>query len=73
MDPVTLGAIISAGAGLAGTAASAISSGKMNKRAVKYNKWALKEQQAFQSDQAHLGRLWSEEMMAKVNEWNLEQ
>ena len=45
----------------------------MNKRAVKYNKWALQEQQRFQSEQAQLGRDWSEEMMAKGNEWNLDQ
>lgn len=73
MDPVTLGAVISAGAGLAGSAASGIASGKMNKRAVKYNKWALQEQQNFQSNQAQLGRDWSEEMMSKANQWNLDQ
>lgn len=73
MDPALLGSIISAGAGLAGSAASGIASGKMNKRAVKYNKWALQEQQNFQSNQAQLGRDWSEEMMSKANEWNLDQ
>lgn len=73
MDPVTLGAIISAGAGLAGSAASGIASGKMNKRAIKYNKWALQEQQKFQSEQTQLGRDWSEEMMSKANQWNLDQ
>lgn len=73
MDPVTLGAIISGGAGLAGTAVSGIASGKMNKRAVKYNKWALSEQQRFQSEQAQLGRDWSEEMMGQANQWNLDQ
>lgn len=73
MGPELIGSIISAGAGLAGSAASGIASGKMNKRAVKYNKWALQEQQNFQSNQAQLGRDWSEEMMNKSNEWNLEQ
>ena len=73
MDPVTLGTIISAGAGLAGAAASGISSGKMNKKSVKYNKWALQEQQRFQSEQSQLGRDWSEEMMSKANQWNLDQ
>lgn len=73
MDPVTLGSIISAGAGLAGSAVSGIASGKMNKRSVKYNKWALQEQQRFQSEQAQFGRDWSEEMMSKANAWNLEQ
>lgn len=73
MDPVTLGAIISAGAGLAGSAASGIASGKMNRRAIKYNKWALQEQQKFQSEQTQLGRDWSEEMMSKANQWNLDQ
>lgn len=73
MPPELIGSIISAGVGLAGSAASGIASGKMNKRAVKYNKWALQEQQKFQSEQAQLGRDWSEEMMAKGNEWNLDQ
>lgn len=73
MDPVTLGAVISAGAGLAGSAASGIASGKMNKKSIKYNKWALQEQQKFQSEQSQLGRDWSEEMMSKANQWNLDQ
>nr|DAJ78942.1 MAG TPA: DNA pilot protein VP2 [Microviridae sp.] len=73
MDPVTLGSIISAGAGLAGSAASGIASGKMNKKSIKYNKWALQEQQKFQSEQTQLGRDWSEEMMSKANQWNLDQ
>lgn len=73
MGPELIGSIISAGAGLAGSAASGIASGKMNKRAVKYNKWALQEQQNFQSNQAQLGRDWSEEMMSKANQWNLDQ
>lgn len=69
----TLGAIISAGAGLGSSVASGIASGKMNKKSIKYNKWALQEQQKFQSEQAQLGRDWSEEMMSKANQWNLEQ
>lgn len=73
MGPELIGSIISAGAGLAGSAASGIASGKMNRRAVKYNKWALQEQQNFQSNQAQLGRDWSEEMMSKANQWNLDQ
>lgn len=73
MDPALIGSIVSAGAGLAGSAVSGIASGKMNKRAVKYNKWALQEQQNFQSNQAQLGRDWSEEMMSKANQWNLDQ
>lgn len=73
MDPVVLGSIISAGAGLAGSAASGIASGKMNRKSIKYNKWALQEQQKFQSEQAQLGRDWSEEMMSKANQWNLDQ
>lgn len=73
MDPVTLGSIISAGAGLAGSAVSGIASGKMNKKSIKYNKWALQEQQRFQSEQSQLGRDWSEEMMSKANQWNLDQ
>lgn len=68
-----LATIIGAGlsAGAAGT--SAISSGKMNRRAEKYNKWALQQQQAFNAQQAQLGRDWSEEMMGQQNEWNLQQ
>lgn len=73
MDPALIGSIVSAGAGLAGSAVSGIASGKMNRRAVKYNKWALQEQQNFQSNQAQLGRDWSEEMMSKANQWSLDQ
>ena len=73
MDPLVTSAIISAGAGLAGSGASAIASGKMNRRAVKYNKWALAQQQDFQANQAQLGRDWQSEQLAKANEWSLEQ
>lgn len=73
MDPTVLGAIISGGAGLAGTGVSSIASGKMNRKSIKYNKWALREQQKFQSEQAQLGRDWSEEMMSKANQWSLDQ
>lgn len=73
MDPLITSAIVSAGAGLAGSGASAIASGKMNRRALKYNKWALAEQQRFQSEQAQLGRDWQSEQLAKANEWSLEQ
>lgn len=73
MDPLVTSAIISAGAGLAGSGASAIASGKMNRRAVKYNKWALAQQQNFQAEQAQLGRDWQSEQLAKANEWSLQQ
>lgn len=73
MDPLVTSAIISAGAGLAGSGASAIASGKMNRRAVKYNKWALGQQQDFQANQAQLGRDWQAEQLAKANEWSLQQ
>ena len=73
LTEATLGAIISGGAALGGTVASGIASGKMNRKSVKYNKWALQEQQRFQSEQAQLGRDWSEEMMSKANQWNLDQ
>jgi hypothetical protein len=69
----TLAAIISGGAALGSAAVSGVASGKMNKKSIKYNKWALQEQQKFQSEQAQLGRDWSEEMMSKANQWNLEQ
>lgn len=73
MDPTVLGSIITAGAGLGSTAVSGIASGKMNRKSIKYNKWALREQQKFQSEQAQLGRDWSEEMMGQANQWNLDQ
>lgn len=73
MDPTVLGAIISGGAALGSTAVSGVASGKMNRKSIKYNKWALQEQQKFQSEQSQLGRDWSEEMMSKANQWNLEQ
>jgi hypothetical protein len=69
----TLGAIISGGAALGSAAVSGVASGKMNRKSIKYNKWALQEQQKFQSNQAQLGRDWSEEMMSKANQWNLDQ
>lgn len=73
MGPALLGSIITAGAGLGSSVASGVASGKMNKKSIKYNKWALQEQQKFQSEQAQLGRDWSEEMMSKANQWNLDQ
>ena len=73
LAPEIIGSIITAGAGLGSSITSGVASGKMNRKSIKYNKWALQEQQRFQSEQAQLGRDWSEEMMAKGNEWNLEQ
>jgi hypothetical protein len=73
MDPTVLGAIISGGAALGSTAVSGVASGKMNRKSIKYNKWALQEQQKFQANQAQLGRDWSEEMMSKSNQWSLDQ
>ena len=54
MDPTVLGAIISGGAALGSTAVSGVASGKMNRKSIKYNKWALQEQQKFQSEQTQL-------------------
>lgn len=73
--PIDLGlaTIIGAGISAGAAGASTISSGKMNRRAEKYNKWALQQQQAFNAQQAQLGRDWSEEMMGQQNEWNLQQ
>lgn len=73
LTEATLGAIISGGAALGGATVSGVASGKMNRKSIKYNKWALQEQQRFQSEQAQLGRDWSEEMMSKANQWNLDQ
>lgn len=73
LTEATLGAIISGGAALGGAAVSGVASGKMNRKSIRYNKWALQEQQKFQSQQAQLGRDWSEEMMSKANQWNLDQ
>lgn len=73
--PIDMGLATVIGAGLSTGSAglSAISSGKMNRRAEKYNKWALQQQQAFNAQQAQLGRDWSEGMMSQQNEWNLQQ
>lgn len=68
-----LATIIGAGLSAGAAGASAISSGRMNRRAEKYNKWALQQQQAFNAQQAQLGRDWSEEIMGQQNEWNLQQ
>ena len=73
LTEATLGAIISGGAALGGAPVSGVASGKMNRKSMRYNKWALREQQKFQAEQTQLGRDWSEEMMAKANEWNLDQ
>lgn len=73
MDPVITSALIGAGASAVAGAGSAIASGKMNKRAVKYNKWALQEQQRFNAEQAQLGRDWQEQMIAQQNDYNLAQ
>lgn len=72
IDPGTA-TIIGAGiSGLAG-AGSAMASGKMNRRAVKYSKWALQQQQKFNAEQSQLSRDWSEDMLAQQNDWNLQQ
>ena len=73
MDPVITSALIGAGASAVAGAGSAIASGKMNRRAVKYNKWALQEQQRFNAEQAQLGRDWQEQMIAQQNDYNLAQ
>lgn len=73
MDPIITSALIGAGASAAAGAGSAIASGKMNRRAVKYNKWALQEQQRFNAEQAQLGRDWQEQMIAQQNDYNLAQ
>lgn len=73
LTEATLGAIISGGAALGGATVSGVASGKMNRKSIRYNKWALREQQRFQAEQAQLGRDWSNEMMSKANQWNLDQ
>jgi hypothetical protein len=73
MDPVITSALIGAGASAVAGAGSAIASGKMNKRALKYNKWALQEQERFNAEQAQLGRDWQEQMIAQQNDYNLAQ
>lgn len=73
LAPEIIGSIITAGAGLGSSVVSGIASGKMNRKSIKYNKWALREQQKFQSEQSQLGRDWSEEMASKANQWNLDQ
>ena len=73
--PVDLGLATLIGAGVSAGAAgmNAVSSGKMNKRAVKYNKWALQQQMDFNAQQAQLGRDWQQQMIADQNEYNLQQ
>ena len=61
MDPITLAAIIGGGAAVAGAGTSAISAGKMNKRAVKYAKEENELNRQFQSQQAQLSRQWTED------------
>lgn len=73
--PIDLGLATLIGAGVSAGAAgmNAVSSGKMNKRAVKYNKWALQQQMDFNAQQAQLGRDWQQQMIANQNEYNLQQ
>ena len=73
--PIGLGtaALIGAGASIGAAGMNAMASGKMNKRAVKYNKWALQQQMDFNAQQAQLGRDWQEQMIADQNEYNLQQ
>lgn len=73
--PIDLGLATLIGAGVSAGAAgmNAASSGKMNKRAVKYNKWALQQQMDFNAHQAQLGRDWQQQMIADQNEYNLQQ
>ena len=54
--PIDMGLATIIGAGLSAGAAgaSAISSGKMNRRAEKYNKWALQQQQALMLNRPNL-------------------
>lgn len=72
MDPATA-LLIGSGVSAAAGGASAIASGKMNRKSIKYNKWALEKQQEYNTQQAQISRDWSEAMMDKENEWNLAQ
>lgn len=68
-----LATLIGSGISAAAGGASAIASGKMNKKSIKYNRWALEKQQEYNTQQAQISRDWSEAMMDKENEWNLAQ
>lgn len=52
-----------AAAGATGTAAgvNAIAAGKLNRRSVRYNKWALQQQNKFNAEQAQISRDWQRE------------
>lgn len=61
MDPITMAAVVTAGASLAGSGISAIGGANMNK---KNRDWSSKENELnrqFQADQAQLSRQWQED------------
>ena len=61
MDAGLLGGLISAGATVIGAGGQAYASGKMNKRAEKFNR-----------EEAANQRAWNEKMQAQQNSWNME-
>ena len=53
MSALVTSAIIAGASGLAAAGGSSIAASKMNARAEKYNRWALKEQQRYQKAESH--------------------
>ena len=52
MSALVTSAIIAGASSLAAAGGSSIAASKMNSRAEKYNRWALKEQQRYQKEYA---------------------
>lgn len=63
-------ALISGAASLASGIAGAVGSGRMNRRTVKYNKWALEQQMKFQREQTANSQAWSKEMLDYQNAYD---
>lgn len=71
MSALVTSAIIAGASGLAAAGGSAAAASKMNSRAEKYNKWALKEQQRYQKEYAdYLAQLEAQQNNLYWNKYN---
>lgn len=71
MSALVTSAIIAGASGLAAAGGSAAAASKMNARAEKYNKWALKEQQRYQKEYAdYLAELETQQNNLYWNKYN---
>lgn len=71
MSALVTSAIIAGASGLAAAGGSAAAASKMNSRAEKYNKWALKEQQRYQKEYAdYLAQLENQQNNLYWNKYN---